>query len=139
MCEGSDHADFSEGNRCHLIFGSGAVILKSAGLLLWLIAMTYFLCTQSKYCFAVLRREKICLWHVKVKISGRYNYQLANIPVHMNLNIDSWKKHLEDFSDQDVVKFLEFGWPLGFEGRRDVVVQSDNHGSPVSNRMCVNT
>ena len=132
VCEGPDHAYFSEGNRCQLIFGSGAVILKTAVLLLWLIAMTYFLCTQSKYCFALLRREKICLWHEKVKISGRYNYQLANIPVHMNLNIDSWKKHLEDFADQEVVKFLEFGWPLGFEGRRDVVVQSDNHGSALS-------
>ena len=92
--------------------------------------MGYFLCTQSKYCFALLQREKICLWREKVKISGRYNYQLGNIPVHSNLNIYSWIK--TDFADQEVVKFLEFGWPLGFEGRRDVVVQSDNHGSALS-------
>ena len=34
--------------------------------------------------------------------------------VHTTLNIPLWRSMLLDYSDHGIVKFLEFGWPVGY-------------------------
>ena len=59
--------------------------------------------------------------HQKVKQTKVPNYIGARIPVDNQLNIDEWKCLLADYWDQQLLKFLEFGFPVGFH--RDCLLQ----------------
>ena len=39
---------------------------------------------------------------------------VCQLQVPPNLNIGEWKQRMEAFENEDMVKCLEFGWPLGF-------------------------
>ena len=93
--------------------------------------MLFFLCSESNFFFARMRSQKISQWHKKVRQTNQYNFLSAKIPVHMKLNLLQWKKYTNGYEDLDVLNFLEFGWPVGFEGNRDSVVQSGNHASAI--------
>lgn len=46
--------------------------------------------------------------------SGFPNYLHERIPLHTTLNIPLWRSMLIDYSDHEIVEFLEFGWPVGY-------------------------
>ena len=60
---------------------------------------------------------------------GKHNAAGARRRVPSALNIDAWKKCLEKYSDGELIKYLEYGWPINFQ--RGAVLQStmENHGS----------
>ena len=47
-----------------------------------------------------------------VRDTGLYNHQSSRIPVPTNINIPFLHEFLIDYEDKDIVKFLEFGWPI---------------------------
>ena len=53
--------------------------------------------------------------HDLVVASGVHNYLGARIVVPSRLKIEEWANHLIGFSDWQMVEFLQFGWPIGFE------------------------
>ena len=67
--------------------------------------------------------------HSKVKEHKSPNFIGARIPVPSQLNIPVWKDLLSEYWDQQLLQFLEFGFPLGFN--RDCPLSCDgvNHKS----------
>ena len=63
--------------------------------------------------------------------SGAYNFQKARIPIPSGLNVREWEVFLNDYSDREILNFLEFGWPSNF--RHSACLQSSytNHMSGV--------
>ena len=54
---------------------------------------------------------------------GTYNYKGAKISLaHTKLNIPVWRSKLADYYRQDLVDYLEFGFPIG--------VDPDGHTQP---------
>ena len=55
----------------------------------------------------------------------------ARIPVTSQLNIHCWKHHLKDYWDSQLLDFLEFGFPLGFN--RNCLLKNEmcNHKSAI--------
>ena len=75
------------------------------------------------------RKRELCAIYRQVASKGRHNYEGASIPVPSGLLIPSWRRFLDDYHDDRLVDYLEFGWPINFaEG---TVLQStlDNHPS----------
>ncbi len=54
--------------------------------------------------------------HEAVFASGLPNHLRCRIPVRSDLNIGHLKDVLVDYTDKDVVEFLEFGFPVGAMG-----------------------
>ena len=67
--------------------------------------------------------------HSKVKAHKSPNFIGARIPVPSQLNIPVWKDLLSEYWDQQLLQFLEFGFPVGFN--RDCPLSCDgvNHKS----------
>ena len=78
------------------------------------------------------REELYDIFREVVK-GGRYNAAGARRRVPSALNIEAWRKCLANYSDGELVDFLEFGWPVNF--RRGMVLQStlQNHASALQN------
>jgi hypothetical protein len=54
--------------------------------------------------------------HKLVVASGLPNYIGCRIPLRTKLNIPFWREKLVDYHDQEIIEFLEFGFPLGVIG-----------------------
>ena len=70
------------------------------------------------------------------------NFCGAQIPVPTHLNIAHWRYYLQDYSDFQVVDFLEYGWPLGVSDNLPSptgVSANYNHRSALSNGNAVDT
>ena len=52
--------------------------------------------------------------HDKVLASGLPNFLGIRNPVPSTMNIHLWRSNLEDYHDNIVADFLEFGWPIGY-------------------------
>lgn len=65
--------------------------------------------------------------HRLIQLSGCPNARGSRIPVDSNLNIASWREKLVGYHDQEVVEFLQYGWPVGVEGRIPDTVSAQNH------------
>ena len=62
--------------------------------------------------------------HERVFASGLPNYKGLRIPLESKLNIPQWRSFLEDYPDNVIVDYLEFGWPVGYD--------YEKYGFPVS-------
>lgn len=51
--------------------------------------------------------------HRVVRSSGQPNYLSIHLPVPSRLNVQMWHDLLQDYPDNIICDFLEFGWPLG--------------------------
>ena len=51
--------------------------------------------------------------------SGVPNYLGCRIPVHSNINVEFFRTHLKNYNDKIICELLEFGAPIGFEGKLD--------------------
>ena len=69
----------------------------------------------STFCFRdkVLDMVKV---HRTVFNSGQPNYLGFRFPVPSHLVLEQWKQKLEGFYDNDVLKFLTYGWPIALVG-----------------------
>ena len=69
--------------------------------------------------------------HRKVKLYNKPNFLGARIPVHSQLNVDQWKRYLVDYWDKQLLEFLQFGFPLGFNRQCPLKSDNKNHKSAV--------
>ena len=65
----------------------------------------------------------------RVCATGRYNHEIANIPIPSGLHMDAWKLYLEGYEDGGIVKFLEYGWPSNFNHASPLLSTFRNHKS----------
>ena len=48
-----------------------------------------------------------------VRLSGKHNFEGAQIPVNTNWNLEKMEEWLEGYEDkQNVIQYLKYGWPL---------------------------
>lgn len=59
--------------------------------------------------------ERFIFEHEIVYNSRAYNYVHSHVPIFSKLNIDFFKFGLHDYTDKDILPFLEYGFPLGAE------------------------
>ena len=69
--------------------------------------------------------------HKKVKLGNKPNFLGARIPVPSQLNVNQWKHYLVDYWDKQLLEFLQFGFPLGFNRQCTLKSDSNNHKSAV--------
>ena len=67
--------------------------------------------------------------HRMIRDSGIPNILGLCIPVNTNLEISSWKTHLCDYFDKQLVDLIEFGFPLDFDRTRQLESTFVNHAS----------
>ena len=65
----------------------------------------------------------------RVTASGQYNFAKARIRVPSGLSVEAWRRYLVDYPDQGLVDFLEFGWPVNFDRRSQLIASGINHPS----------
>lgn len=61
--------------------------------------------------------------------TGLPNFAAAKIPLQSGINVQQWKEALVAYHDQELIQFLDFGWPLGFYKKRPPVSVTVNHQS----------
>jgi hypothetical protein len=49
-------------------------------------------------------------------------YLGCRIPVHFNINVEFFRTHLKNYNDKIICELLEFGAPIGFEGKLDLCI-----------------
>ena len=67
--------------------------------------------------------------HKLIRQSGLPNFLGLHIPVRTNLKINSWRKHLVDYFDQQLPDLIKFRFPLDFDRSRDLQSTFVNHAS----------
>ena len=67
--------------------------------------------------------------HKLIRQSNLPNFLGLRIPVRTNLNVDSWRHHLADYFDQQLLDLIQFGFPLDFDRSRDLQSTLVNHTS----------
>lgn len=72
----------------------------------------------------------IQLYDIMRATDSQYNYIAPRIPVLSGLNIDRWKFYLQDYPNELLVHFLEFGFPLGLS--YNVPLQSRPYNHPTA-------
>ena len=70
--------------------------------------------------------------YTDVTAHGLYNFQGAQRRVPSGLCITAWQKHLANYSDQSLVTFLEYGWPINFNRDAPLTATMVNHASAAS-------
>ena len=70
----------------------------------------------------------VCL-HLRVYDTGQYNFQNARIPVKTSLNIITWLQRLEDYHDNIICDFLQYGWPINYVDSSIPLYHYDTHPS----------
>ena len=56
--------------------------------------------------------EKYISWALIIKDTKVPNCKEARFPVHSDLNIDAWRRHLVVYSNKHLIQYLTFGFPL---------------------------
>ena len=68
----------------------------------------------------------------KVRSTNLPNYLSACIPIPSELNCDAWDNLLMNYHDQDLTKFLRFGWPSNYTAPTPPTPSLRNHPSAVA-------
>ena len=90
------------------------------------------LSTLRKYEGPETKNQPICdplELHKFVKRFGCPNFLGARVPVVSNLKMDSWKFHLRDYWDTQLLNLMEFGFPLNFDTTTELISTEENHAS----------
>ena len=69
--------------------------------------------------------------HKLIRASGVPNFLGQRIPVKSDLNISSWRQHLCNYFDQQMVDLIQYGFPLDFDRNLDLFSTFKNHVSAV--------
>ena len=68
--------------------------------------------------------------HEKVKLGGTYNFAGSRITLkHCKINVDKFRKLLEDYEDMEILQFLSYGFPLGLAQDFQLSSCLQNHSS----------
>ena len=73
------------------------------------------------------RPEALRLLYNNVALSGQYNYANVRKAVPSGLNIRNWRRFLEDYNDNGILEYLEYGWPVNFDRSSTLVATDRNH------------
>jgi hypothetical protein len=65
--------------------------------------------------------------HRIVTKSGVPNFMGCRIPVYSNFNIPRWRYRLMGYPDTQLIDFLEYGWPIGYNSMNWPVASFKNH------------
>ena len=55
------------------------------------------------------------------------NYKGVRIPVNSNINIEFIRENFNNYFDEEIVQYLEFGWPIGVTGEPPNKTRVQNH------------
>ena len=66
-------------------------------------------------CYDIDHSIDLVLLHDKLAFIDGFNFDTLQESISTKLNISFLKNELKDYHDSDLVKFLEFGWPVGFQ------------------------
>ena len=75
----------------------------------------------------LVSQEFIIKAHQAVAATGLPNFAGIRIPIISGLKIQVWRDLLHGYHDNVICDFLQFGWPLGFEGATLPVFDIRNH------------
>ena len=67
--------------------------------------------------------------HRIVKETNKPNYMEARLPVKSQLKVDTWKRHLQGYWDEQPLQLIEFGFPLDFNRNCPLNHETGNHKS----------
>ena len=59
------------------------------------------------------------------------------IPVPTALNINAWRSRLHSFTDNVIVDYLEFGWPVNYQRSQLPTTRIHNHPAATNNQVHV--
>ena len=76
---------------------------------------------------SMLQVREVMNAHDIIVRSHMHNYLGPRIPVPTELNIPQWRCRLQNYNDNEVVDFLQFGWPIGIEGTPTPYGTPKNH------------
>ena len=74
-----------------------------------------------------------------IKGTGMPNYRCAHIPITSDLNISTWEYHLRHYTDNKIIQYMKFGFPLGIsdpDALNNVNIR--NHYSAKAYPMAIN-
>ena len=74
-----------------------------------------------------LRTDKEIAIHSLVKKSGVPNFLGCRIPALSNFNIQYIRQNATDYPDQEVIEFLEYGFPISYQGTNPNRTFCSNH------------
>ena len=60
---------------------------------------------------------------------GVPNYRGAKIPINSNFKQEVWEHYLRGYNDSQVIQFMKYGWPAGYESAEIPCVGLPNHPS----------
>lgn len=93
-------------------------------------------CNASKQlCLADI--QKLLEIHKIVQDSGKYNFQHCRIRINDKINVNFMRRMLKNYYDLEICDLLEFGFPIGFEGKtsdlhvKNQIWQYKNHKGAV--------
>ena len=71
--------------------------------------------------------EHLLLTHKLVVESGVPNFLDCRIPVYSTFHMHEWSFLLQDYHDNIICEFLEYGWPIGYECKKMPANDPRNH------------
>ena len=69
--------------------------------------------------------------HEIVRSTSKPNFMQARIQIDSQLNVETWKKYLEGYWDQQLCELIQFGFPLDFNRSCILNHEQGNHKSAV--------
>ena len=73
-----------------------------------------------------------------IKESGVPNYRLARIPIHSDLRIEAWERHLQGYPDTRLIHYLKYGFPLSIKSHDKLpITEVRNHFSAIAHSQAV--
>ena len=91
------------------------------------------LCRPTPTCEFWSTSHKLADIYGRVAASKLPNYRREKIPVPHQLNITNWRKNQHKFKDEQLIDFLEFGFPIRFTGDTIPTQGIPNHSLALAN------
>ena len=78
-----------------------------------------------------VKKQSVWQDHAEVAKTGTYNFMKAQIPVHSQLNVKNWEKHLQEYWDRQLILLIKYGFPLDVDPSITLKHEINNHQSAV--------
>lgn len=74
-----------------------------------------------------------CELYQRIKAFNLPNFLGAKIVLKSDLDLDQWDSYLSQYHDKEVVSFLRYGWPIGYNADEPPESVNSNHSSANQN------